>query len=99
MLLGSVVSILLAQEKSARLPVSTLHGNPPEASQSTTSTEKTFNQLMDDAMSRMQEGMSNSMSMGGPDREFVTMMIPHHQGATIRNCEDWSELLGDKYEI
>ena len=45
------------------------------------STEKTFDQLMDDAMRVMHEGMHGAPYTGEADRDFVTMMIPHHQGA------------------
>jgi uncharacterized protein (DUF305 family) len=33
-----------------------------------------------DGMARMNKAMAAAMS-GDPDRDFVTMMIPHHQGA------------------
>ena len=45
------------------------------------STEKTFDQLMTDAISVMHKGMHSAPYTGDPDRDFVTMMIPHHQGA------------------
>src|SRR5262245_27376406 len=45
------------------------------------STEKTFDQLMADAMSVMHKGMHYAPQTGNPDHDFVTMMIPHHQGA------------------
>jgi uncharacterized protein (DUF305 family) len=45
------------------------------------STEKTFDQLMADAMNVMHKGMHSAGHTGGPDHDFVTMMIPHHQGA------------------
>ena len=45
------------------------------------STERTFDQLMGDAMSVMHKGMHSAPYTGEPDRDFVTMMIPHHQGA------------------
>lgn len=45
------------------------------------STEKTFDQLMGEAMSVMHKGMHSAPHTGDPDRDFVTMMIPHHQGA------------------
>jgi uncharacterized protein (DUF305 family) len=45
------------------------------------STERTFDQLMADAMNVMHKGMHSAGHTGGPDRDFVTMMIPHHQGA------------------
>jgi uncharacterized protein (DUF305 family) len=45
------------------------------------STERTFDQLMGDAMNVMHKGMHSAGHTGEPDRDFVTMMIPHHQGA------------------
>ena len=45
------------------------------------STERTFDQLMTDAMNVMHRGMHGGPYTGEPDRDFVVMMIPHHQGA------------------
>jgi len=45
------------------------------------STEKTFQQLMHEAMTVMDRGMENAPMTGDPDRDFAAMMIPHHQGA------------------
>ena len=45
------------------------------------STAKPFAQLMDDAMAVMDHGMRAAPMNGDPDHDFVTMMIPHHQGA------------------
>ena len=45
------------------------------------STAKPFAGLMDDAMAVMDEGMKRAPMNGQADHDFVTMMIPHHQGA------------------
>ncbi len=45
------------------------------------STAKPFSALMDDAMAVMDDGMRRAPMNGVPEHDFVTMMIPHHQGA------------------
>jgi uncharacterized protein (DUF305 family) len=45
------------------------------------STGKSFTQLMGDAMTVMDYGMSTAPMDGNPQHDFITMMIPHHQGA------------------
>lgn len=45
------------------------------------STAKPFSSLMDDAMAVMDDGMKRAPMNGVPEHDFVTMMIPHHQGA------------------
>ena len=45
------------------------------------STEKSFHQLMNEAMTLMDRGMKNAPMTGDPDHDFAAMMIPHHQGA------------------
>ena len=56
-------------------------GPPVPTAKFIASTEKTFDQLMTDAMNVMHKGMQTAPYTGDPDRDFVTMMIPHHQGA------------------
>jgi len=45
------------------------------------STAKPFSALMDDAMAVMDDGMRRAPMNGVTEHDFVTMMIPHHQGA------------------
>ena len=45
------------------------------------STAKSFDGLMDDAMAVMDAGMKQAPMNGVSEHDFVTMMIPHHQGA------------------
>lgn len=45
------------------------------------STEKPFDALMGDAMAVMEAGMEKAPMNGMAEHDFVTMMIPHHQGA------------------
>jgi uncharacterized protein (DUF305 family) len=45
------------------------------------STAKPFAALMDDAMAIMDDGMQRAPMNGIAEHDFVTMMIPHHQGA------------------
>ncbi len=45
------------------------------------STAKPFAALMDDAMTVMDDGMKRAPMNGVSEHDFVTMMIPHHQGA------------------
>lgn len=45
------------------------------------STAKPFAGLMDDAMAVMEDGMRFAPMNGVPEHDFITMMIPHHQGA------------------
>jgi uncharacterized protein (DUF305 family) len=47
----------------------------------TASTDRTFDQLIGEAMSVMHKDMHSAEYTGEPDHDFVTMMIPHHQGA------------------
>jgi len=45
------------------------------------SSDKPFAQLMDEAMAIMDRDMQAAPMNGRPDHDFVTMMLPHHQGA------------------
>jgi uncharacterized protein (DUF305 family) len=54
-------------------------GKPPPTF--VASTAKPFAALMDDAMAVMDDGMRRAPMNGVPEHDFVTMMIPHHQGA------------------
>ena len=44
-------------------------------------TAKSFAALMDDAMAVMDDGMKQAPMNGRSAHDFVTMMMPHHQGA------------------
>ena len=44
-------------------------------------TGKSFQMLMDEAMTLMDRGMQKAPMTGDPDHDFAAMMIPHHQGA------------------
>ena len=71
---------MLTQKYAAHSATSTVP-LPTAQAEFTASTDKTFDQLMGDAMSVMHKGMHSAPYTGDPDRDFVTMMIPHHQGA------------------
>ena len=79
--LGVAVMTSQAQKHMARSATSLAGSPPPPEGKFVASTERTFDQLMDDAMSGMHKGMHSAPYTGEPDRDFVTMMIPHHQGA------------------
>lgn len=57
------------------------HMAPEAAPVFVASTAKTFPQLMDDAMAVMDHDMRQAPMNGNSEHDFVTMMIPHHQGA------------------
>ena len=40
-----------------------------------------FMHIMDESMKRMDTGMNSAPMNGNDDHDFVTMMMPHHQGA------------------
>jgi uncharacterized protein (DUF305 family) len=70
-----------AHQHEAQSATSTVGWPPVPNAAFIASTEKTFDQLMTDAMNVMHRGMHSGPYTGEPDRDFVVMMIPHHQGA------------------
>lgn len=70
-----------AHQHEAQSATSTVGWPPAPTAAFIASTDKTFGQLMGEAMSVMHKGMHSAPYTGDPDRDFVTMMIPHHQGA------------------
>jgi uncharacterized protein (DUF305 family) len=56
-------------------------GNGARPAPFVASTEKPFPALMADAMAVMADGMQRAPATGVAERDFVAMMIPHHQGA------------------
>src|SRR5437667_6617652 len=75
------VMSMQAHQHEAQSAASTLGWSPAPTAKFITSSEKTFNQLMSDAMNVMHKGMHSAPYTGDPDHDFVTMMIPHHDGA------------------
>ncbi|MBI3546880.1 MAG: DUF305 domain-containing protein [Gammaproteobacteria bacterium] len=51
------------------------------AADDTPSSVAKFNQTMDASMARMMRAMHDAPQSHDPDRDFLAMMIPHHQGA------------------
>jgi uncharacterized protein (DUF305 family) len=71
MLVASIAGIALAQS----------HHHDDANSGRTNSADSTFALQMMQAMDRMDSGMRAAKPTDDPDRDFATMMIPHHQGA------------------
>jgi uncharacterized protein (DUF305 family) len=82
---GAFIAVLAmalqAQKHRAQSATSTVGWPPAPTAKFVASTEETFDRLMADAMNVMHQGMHNAPYSGAPDRDFVTLMIPHHQGA------------------
>jgi uncharacterized protein (DUF305 family) len=77
MMLAATTLAVTAQKHNAQSATSTVVG----LAVASAATEKPFEDLMADATSTMHSGMHSASHTGDPDRDFVTMMIPHHQGA------------------
>lgn len=45
------------------------------------STQKTFDELMRDSAEHMMKDMAEAEMTGGAEHDFLSMMIPHHEGA------------------
>jgi uncharacterized protein (DUF305 family) len=80
----AVVLSLLAGTAGAQ----TMHHDRPAAAPAAgapdrfiASSDKPFAALMSDAMAIMDRDMAAAPMNGEPGHDFVTMMIPHHQGA------------------
>jgi uncharacterized protein (DUF305 family) len=83
-LIGALIVLAAAMQAEKHAAQSAMfieHRIPAPTAEFTASTDKTFDQLMGDAMNVMHKGMDTAPQTGDPDRDFVTMMIPHHQGA------------------
>ncbi|MBC3916521.1 DUF305 domain-containing protein [Undibacterium sp. CY18W] len=76
--LGLFVAAASAQEAHHHHGSATTSGPPPVF---VASTAKPFARLMEDAMAVMDDGMQRAYMNGVPEHDFITMMIPHHQGA------------------
>ncbi len=57
-----------------------MHGSPAPTA-FIASSDKPFAALMNDAMAIMDRDMAAAPMNGEPGHDFVTMMMPHHQGA------------------
>jgi uncharacterized protein (DUF305 family) len=76
-----VATTMHAQQHEVQTPTTTVSRPTAPTAAFAASTNRSFDQLMDDAMHVMHRGMHNAPRTGDPDSDFVNMMIPHHQGA------------------
>lgn len=80
--LASVVGALMLAAQAHETPMHGMGGENGDAPSAFVATNtKSFSQLMGEAMSVMEYGMTNAPLNSDPDHDFAAMMIPHHQGA------------------
>jgi uncharacterized protein (DUF305 family) len=77
--LGASMSVCLAQERPA-MPAMQSHAHPGSEVPATPSSEAQFLAANEEAMGKMMADMAAAPT-GDIDRDFVAMMVPHHQGA------------------
>ena len=79
-LLVYFVAVIVLASALVRAQVPHQHELPGQVNRSSAASATSFDEMMHEAMTRMDGGMSIRHS-GDPDRDFAAMMIPHHQGA------------------
>lgn len=77
----SIIALISFISFQDTLAVHPSHEQPGETVKFIATSDKPFSVLMDEAMSVMHRDMNGAEKIGDPDHGFVTMMIPHHQGA------------------
>jgi uncharacterized protein (DUF305 family) len=71
------LGLLFAATASAQMDMSNMN----MSSSNTKPADSKYMQAMQTGMTKMDHDMSGAAMNGNPDHDFVTMMIPHHQGA------------------
>lgn len=81
--IGSVALLAVTSISNAAQEGHPQHGKPGASKPAPfiASTSKSFSSLMKDAMTIMEDGMARAPMSGVAEHDFITMMIPHHQGA------------------
>jgi uncharacterized protein (DUF305 family) len=77
--LGASMSVCLAQDRPT-MPAMQSHAHPGSEAPASPSTEAQFLAANEAAMGKMMTDMA-APPTGDIDRDFVAMMVPHHQGA------------------